>query len=114
MRGGGFGRDAGPELVVFGEVGLEGVGGEGGVDVGFVGAVVAGVFGDSFAEFGFDGGHEGVLFREGDAGEGEVGSRETAVERADIVGLGGLDLLVGDEVGPEGVGDEGLVDAVDC
>ncbi len=50
LSGVGFAQGGGPEGVVFGEAGLEGVGGVGGVDVGFGGAAIAGVDADGFAE----------------------------------------------------------------
>ena len=72
LSGGSLGYDPGPERVVFGEVGLEGEGREEGFDECFVAAAVAGVGGDSFAEELFDRGIEGVLFGEGEVGEGQV------------------------------------------
>lgn len=50
LRGVGFAHVGAPEGVELGEVGFEGVGWEGGVDVRFAAPAVAGVDSDSFAE----------------------------------------------------------------
>lgn len=50
MRGGGFAEVGAPELICLGEAGLEGVGWEVLVDVGFAAASVAGVDSDGFAK----------------------------------------------------------------
>lgn len=126
----GFAQVGLPEGVGFGESGLKGVGGVGGVDVGFGGAPIAGVDADGFAEeLGEEGKMlvSGVLNHEGSGGlahrylfylrdqrfsawklearEGDVGSSQAATERAGIVGLRDRDFLLGDFFGPEGIGD---------
>ena len=73
LSGRSLGYDPGPEGVEFMKVWFEGEGGEEGFDECFVAAAVAGVGGDSFAEELFDRGIEGVLFGEGEVGEGQVG-----------------------------------------
>ena len=72
LGGVGFAHVGFPEGVGFGEAGLEGVGGVGGVDVGFGGAAVAGVDADGFAE---ELGEEGEMLVSGvldHTGSGEI------------------------------------------
>lgn len=76
-----------PELVVFAEIGFDGVSGEGGLDVCFAAATVAGVDAVGFAEEFFYDWDEGLGGWEGKVGEGDAGCGEATVERTGVVAL---------------------------
>ena len=67
-----------PELVGFREALFDLVSGEGGLDVGFCAAPVAGMAADSLAEEFFHGGDKGVASGEVESREGDLGGGETS------------------------------------
>lgn len=104
----GFCAEGLPESVGFGEIGLEEVGGESGVDVGFGATAVARVAADAFTEEFFDGGNEWVGAGKVEASEGDVGGGEAAGQGAGVVALWCGDLLHVDLGGPKVMCDAGL------
>lgn len=110
----GFGGHAVPQLVVLSETRLDYVRREAVVDVGLVAAAVAGVNADGFAEEMLDCWDEGVVHRQVEAGEGDVGRFETAAERRSVVRLRRWDLLYGKFMTPEVICDLGLGDTGRC
>ena len=106
-----LGRDAVPELVVFGEGALELPGREQVVDVRLVAAVVAGVRADALAEELFDRRQEWARLWQRQVAVGVVCGLKAARQRRGVVGLWRLDALVFDQRGPEDVVRNGLLDA---
>ena len=100
-----------PHLVARRKPGFEAVARERSRDIGARAASVARVDADALAQAVFDGRRERMRARQGEPGERVVRRLQAAPERRGVVALGRGDLLDGERVRPEGVGDECLCDA---
>lgn len=80
-----LGNDAGPELVLLGEVSLDVEVREQVLNVSLAVAAVASVGRDALAEELLDSGDEGVVVRELQVREGDVGSAQAASQRRGVV-----------------------------
>lgn len=112
LGAGGLSDNAGKELVVLSEAGLNFEAREEILDVSLAVSAVASVGGDAFAEKLLDGGHELVVVRKLQVREGDVGSAEAACHRRRVVRLRVGNMLGGNSFLPVRVGDLGLFDSV--
>lgn len=107
-----LGHDTRPELVLFGEASLNVEVREQVLDVRLAVAAVASVCRDTLAEELLNGGDEGIVVRELQVRERDVGGAQAASQRRSVVGLRVGDVLGRNLFLPVGTGDLSLLEAV--